>query len=802
MGQTLGKYYVLLLVATKDISLVGTGTVGTYSSDGTTGGVSSSCISTGGDSMNNDTVCTIHDATTPQPVLLLHQLPKQLYTMIITFPGWYSEWWWNLVQKDPIHVLVETILLLSIFYFLVSRRGKTYKDRQSAVDRLTKQEEDELIAQWIRHERQPLTPYTTSNNSATGTNNHRQGPMNNGTATTWNNEYRHTLVIHKSSGRFMQVEEVLHPSSHLGSSTGNSTIATPQPNGVVVATGNEGGDVHRSVTPTTSHKTTTVMTQPGTSAVHFMNDLSSLPQSTPVPSDIAGTASTAIPTDVTSTSPSSLLTTPTNIIQVLNFATMDFLGMSADYVPTALDDDDDNNNDNDIATDKGDGNENVVPVPSTTLKASKRLTNQGSGSTTTVIPTKPTTTKVTKERPLHPVKVASLEALDRYGCGSCGPRGFYGTIDVHLHIEKSMATFLHTEDAILYSDGASTVTSTVAAFCKRGDIIIVDEAVYEPIRTGVQLSRATVKWFAHNNMNDLRRVLTSIQQSDKKRGRKSNAQRRFIVVEGLYKNTGSICPLDELIALKHEFSCRLILDESFSFGTLGPTGRGVTELYQQKIMHDVEITCVSLENAMGSIGGLTTGTEEIVDHQRLSGSGYCYSASSPPFTASAALAALNLLQSRPDITLQRLNRNRIYFQEQLQLLLHDKLEDLLIVTSDVRSPIIFLQVADIPETEYLDEVVFLQEVVRESFIRGVAFVATATGTSAVVPALAANTAGGSNVMHPDPTTTVGFLVDLPSSIRMTVSAVHTLADIDCAIRVLGEAVDVVMSRFYDEETTM
>lgn len=757
IGQKLIKYYVLLLVATKDISLPSS---------------TNSCISAG---ISNDTVCTINalDGThTPQQTLLLQQLPKQLYTMILTFPGWYSEWWWNLVQNDPIHVFVETILLLSIFYFLVSRRGKTYKDRQSAVDRLTKQEEDELIAQWILHERQPLTPYTNANGSA---NSNRHGPSNTAATTmsTALNEYRHTLVVHKSSGRFMQVEEVQHPTS-------NSTLQ---------------GAVATLVPPTDATTTTTNIAQPGTSAVTSMTDISAASSTNALNKIVPSEATTDVH-NAASTLTS--VVAPTNIIQVLNFATMDFLGMSADNVPTSLDDDEEDN-------------ENVAPVSnvttsnSVTTRNSKRLSNQNSSSTSVATPNRPTTKKTTKERPLHPVKVASLEALDRYGCGSCGPRGFYGTIDVHLHIEKNIATFLHTEDAILYSDGASTITSTVAAFCKRGDIIVVDEAVYEPIRTGVQLSRATIKWFAHNDMNDLRRVLSSIQQSDKKRGRKSNAQRRFIIVEGLYKNTGSICPLDELIALKHEFSCRLILDESFSFGTLGPTGRGVTELYQQKIMHDVEITCVSLENAMGSIGGLTTGTEEIVDHQRLSGSGYCYSASSPPFTASAALAALNLLQTRPDITLQRLNRNRLYFHEQLQLLLHDKLEDLLIVTSDARSPIIFLQVADIPETEYLDEVVFLQEVVRESFIRGIAFVATATGTSAVVPATANGIASGTNVMHPELGATSaagGFLVDLPSSIRMTVSAVHTLADIDCAIQVLGEAVDVVMSRFYDEETTM
>lgn len=98
------------------------------------------------------------------------------------------------------------------------------------------------------------------------------------------------------------------------------------------------------------------------------------------------------------------------------------------------------------------------------------------------------------------VKNAAREALGHYGCGSCGPRGFYGTIDVHLDLEDAISKFTGTEGAIMYSDGASTVSSTVAAFAKRGDLLVVDDGVYEPLLTGISLSRANVEWFRHNDM--------------------------------------------------------------------------------------------------------------------------------------------------------------------------------------------------------------------------------------------------------------------------------------------------------------
>ena len=99
-----------------------------------------------------------------------------------------------------------------------------------------------------------------------------------------------------------------------------------------------------------------------------------------------------------------------------------------------------------------------------------------------------------------PVKEASKNALSKYGCGSCGPRGFYGTIDTHLGFEDAITRFMGTDGAIMYSDGASAVASTVAAFAKRGDLLVVDDGIYEPLVAGITLSRANVQWFRHNDM--------------------------------------------------------------------------------------------------------------------------------------------------------------------------------------------------------------------------------------------------------------------------------------------------------------
>merc|ERR1712146_346316 len=167
--------------------------------------------------------------------------------------------------------------------------------------------------------------------------------------------------------------------------------------------------------------------------------------------------------------------------------------------------------------------------------------------------------------------------LDKYGCGSCGPRGFYGSIDSHVLCEQQYAKFMEVDEGIAYSDSASSVSSTLPAFAKRGDLVIADAGCHEPITTAINLSRAICKTFSHNDMDHLERILEDIKKTDIEWGRNTKEQKRFIVVEGLYKNYGDIAPLDKLIELKKKYCFRLVVDESYSFGCFGK-GKGITEL--------------------------------------------------------------------------------------------------------------------------------------------------------------------------------------------------------------------------------
>ena len=148
------------------------------------------------------------------------------------------------------------------------------------------------------------------------------------------------------------------------------------------------------------------------------------------------------------------------------------------------------------------------------------------------------------------IKQKATEALRKYGLGSCGPAGFYGTIDVHTDLEKNIADFLGTEDTILYSQAFSTVSSVIPAFSKRGDIIVADRNINFAIQKGLQISRSTIRWFDHNDMKSLEEVLESISKESRKR--RAPLTRRFIITEGIFERDGSMADLPRLVHHSHQ----------------------------------------------------------------------------------------------------------------------------------------------------------------------------------------------------------------------------------------------------------
>lgn len=176
-------------------------------------------------------------------------------------------------------------------------------------------------------------------------------------------------------------------------------------------------------------------------------------------------------------------------------------------------------------------------------------------------------------------------------------------------------------------------------------------------------------------MKDLEDKLQQQQQLDKKNPKKAAKTRKFLIAEGVYFNTGQMCPLKELVQLRSKYKLRLFLDESVSWGSIGRNGRGLTEFLNVDVNYlplffnwntiwyfniflqktEVDLISGSLESGIGSIGGFCVGTHFIIEHQRLSGLGYCFSASAPPLHAQAAVTAIESFEKHPEM-FEQLNK--------------------------------------------------------------------------------------------------------------------------------------------------
>ena len=216
---------------------------------------------------------------------------------------------------------------------------------------------------------------------------------------------------------------------------------------------------------------------------------------------------------------------------------------------------------------------------------------------------------------------------------------------MHLELEQCFAAFMGTEAAILYSFDIATPLSTIPAFCKAGDLIVMDDGCSFAVRQGVELSRARVRTFRHNDPADLERVLADVDAEAARKGRKK-LKLHFILVEGLYADSGDVAPLPEIIALKDRYKYRLMIEESFSLGTLGARGRGVCEHFGLE-PSVADMIFAGLGNAFAPVGGICLGGHVAVNHQRLAGAGYAFSASLPPFLAIAAVGAIDALEADP-----------------------------------------------------------------------------------------------------------------------------------------------------------
>ena len=233
----------------------------------------------------------------------------------------------------------------------------------------------------------------------------------------------------------------------------------------------------------------------------------------------------------------------------------------------------------------------------------------------------------------HPRLIeAAKRAMDSRGYGMSSVRFICGTQDIHKQLEGAIADYFGTEDTILYAACFDANGGVFEPLLDERDAIISDALNHASIIDGVRLCKAVRYRYANADMDELEHCLKLAQ-----------AQRfRVIVTDGVFSMDGNVAPMDRICALAERYDALVMVDECHSAGVVGPTGRGVTELFG--LRGRVDIITGTLGKAFGgAIGGFTTGRREIVEMLRQRSRPYLFSNSLPPAVVGAGIEVFRML---------------------------------------------------------------------------------------------------------------------------------------------------------------
>jgi glycine C-acetyltransferase len=250
---------------------------------------------------------------------------------------------------------------------------------------------------------------------------------------------------------------------------------------------------------------------------------------------------------------------------------------------------------------------------------------------------------------------AALETTRRLGVGSGSVRTIAGTMDIHMELERRLATFKKTESVVVFQSGFAANAGTVAAVLSKDDFVVSDELNHASIIDGCRLSRATIKVFPHKDIDAARRVLRDLPAGP----------RKLLITDGVFSMDGDLGALPELCGVAEEFGAIMMVDDAHASGVFGRNGRGTIDHFN---MHGrVDIQVGTLSKAIGALGGYVAGSKALIEFLYHRARPFLFSTSHPPAVAASCIAALDVLEQEPHI-IERLWENTKFFKSGLRAL--------------------------------------------------------------------------------------------------------------------------------------
>jgi glycine C-acetyltransferase len=256
----------------------------------------------------------------------------------------------------------------------------------------------------------------------------------------------------------------------------------------------------------------------------------------------------------------------------------------------------------------------------------------------------------------HPkLRERALEAIRTLGVGTGSVRSIAGTMDIHMELERRLATFKRTEAVVVLQSGFAANAGTVAAVLSKDDVVVSDQLNHASIIDGARLSRAAIKVFPHKDVAAARAILQELPAG----------QRKLLITDGVFSMDGDLGALPELCTLADEFDCIMMVDDAHASGVFGANGRGTVDHFGLHGRVDIQVG--TLSKAIGALGGYVAGSRTLIEFLYHRARPFLFSTSHPPAVAAACIAALDVLEEEPAI-IDRLWENTRFFKSGLQAL--------------------------------------------------------------------------------------------------------------------------------------
>jgi len=247
----------------------------------------------------------------------------------------------------------------------------------------------------------------------------------------------------------------------------------------------------------------------------------------------------------------------------------------------------------------------------------------------------------------HPkVKMASENAIKKYGSSVAGSRFLNGTTDLHIELEHRLARFLNKEAVLLFTTGFQVNLGVIPTITRPNDIIILDRLNHASIFEGARLSRAPYVLYKHNDMVSLEQKLRLSR----------DAEMKLIVVDGVFSMEGDLADLKGITQLAKQYNAVVMSDCAHAIGVIGEHGAGAASHFD--VEDQVDLIGGTFSKSLASIGGFIASDASTVEYIKHNSRSLIFSASPTPAAVAAALASLDIIESDDSLRLQLLNNTQ------------------------------------------------------------------------------------------------------------------------------------------------